>query len=157
MGNILTIAVFLCSLTFYCFQQIQDRTSGLYLINSKDNCPNKIRLLNESREYCVSAKPIVEIQSFKSVSPVKTAYGLIKFMNIEIEKEASRKLEKIGFGLDDMEVGLIIDNELVSIIELRKNANYGNIKLTQGDKSKEIDRIREKIISELNQLRATNN
>ncbi len=151
MRYIPTVIFVAHALIFNGFVYDQDRSSGLYLIGSSKTCSDKIKLLNESRWYCISAKPVVEIQSFKSISEIKNAYGLIKFMNIEIAYEASKKLAKIGSGLDNMEMGLVVDEELVAIIELRKNANYRKIRLTQNDKSKEIDRIQERILSELNQ------
>jgi len=94
---------------------------GIYITMNLelDLCHHKIKLINSENLYCLSEEPILDLNAFERVEEIiyDSIYELRKFRIVLTQKGADY-LNTIGTKLPDHSIALVVNNMLVSVIDL---------------------------------------
>lgn len=98
----------------------QART-GIYLTTHDDEetCENKFKLLNENRIYCLLQEPVLEPDSFESISAIvyDSLYNMRQF-KIRLTPLGAKQINSIAEKLPQYKLGIVVDGILISALNL---------------------------------------
>ncbi len=149
MRKSLLVAGIMFLLLNYANSQITD---GLYFISNGDfDCFHRLKKLNEpEEEFCLLQRPILKSDRFQSVGEIFTAQDDFQLaFDLQLDSIGSAILLGISSRLQKKELGLIIDQELIAILSFDQPVYTGKFRFRQDSDSKDIYRIREFLLSTL--------
>lgn len=102
-------------------QTLAQARTGLYITTGTDLeiCDNKIKLLNEDRIFCLSREPVLEADSFESISKIEydSLYNMRHF-NIRLTPLGGKHVSTIAQKLPQHKLAIVVDGILISVLNL---------------------------------------
>lgn len=89
---------------------------GLYLPTEDKKCSAQ-EIQYKNKKYCVTEQPIISVKHFAKISEVREA-GKTLFFDVNLDKEATQKLNLAQTKLHRPKFALILDNQMRGWLEI---------------------------------------
>ncbi|MBK7872836.1 MAG: hypothetical protein IPJ74_20260 [Saprospiraceae bacterium] len=133
----------------------QDLTLGIHAVNPTKGmkCQLKLKLANTKQSYCILETPIVTAADFIGVGEiyVDTLQKLAVF-DLLLNETAAKKVYTLSKGFQDIQLAMVVDQRIVSILSSRGNVINGVVRFSQeGGTYDDLKNLQQKLLRAVNQ------
>ncbi|MDX1941994.1 MAG: hypothetical protein SFU99_15640 [Saprospiraceae bacterium] len=133
----------------------QDLTLGIHAVNPTKGmkCQLKLKLQNTKESYCILQTPIVTASDFTGVGEiyVDTLQKLAVF-DLLLNETAAKKVYTLSKGFQDIQLAMVVDQRIVSILSSKGNVVNGVVRFSQeGGTYDDLRRLQQTLMRAINQ------
>lgn len=112
----------------------QSENNGIYFIMEEGPCrDNKVKLKNQSGTVCLPDKPMILMEDIlRANEPSEDYQERSRSLVIQLTEQGSRKLAAITEIYPGEQLALVLNDRVVSIMEIKKTILSGEIVLREG-------------------------
>lgn len=147
--NIRLDGLLIIGVIFTALEVVAQSNPGMYLTMDLELeiCDHKLKLLNTEEVYCLSEEPIIKFDLLEKVEEMvyDSLFEMRKFRIVMTTKGANY-ISTVAKKLPDLQIGLVVNGILVSIIDLEGIYNARSIIIWDYNDSQAMDWVHRSLV-----------